>query len=311
MLRSIYRFVLRLHPPRFREHFGDEMLSIFDQTAGGTEEALKLLADGMASLSRQWLLRPQFWYEPFAAVAAQPADGIPSFSTIDPFRPRASAVIQGLLLSIAVFCLTCFAIKYSWIHVLHVRIPEVQFESPQWIPPTASPGKLRGQITQPALEQAPAQPSVPAAAPGAASKASPQAVVAPTVQNPAGKPSAADDLNVSPNSKAAVRTFSRRALPAVVPQDVLESYAGTYLVEGRGGVTISVTLEQGELMLQVGESKHEMAPVSQTRFLVRGAGNCWIEFVTNNEGETDRFDLYQNGQHSSARRQPPPATDRI
>ena len=60
-------------------------------------------------------------------TAQQPAsDGVPSFVTLDPFRPRTAAIIHGLVLSTAVFCLTCFAIRYSWIHVLHVRIREVQ-----------------------------------------------------------------------------------------------------------------------------------------------------------------------------------------
>lgn len=37
------------------------------------------------------------------------------------------------------FSLTCIAIKYSWIHVLNIRIPEVQFQAPQWIPPMPAP----------------------------------------------------------------------------------------------------------------------------------------------------------------------------
>lgn len=139
MFRHLYRCVVYLHPPAFRRRFTDEMLSIFDDTPG-TAAALSLLADGLVSLVRQWVLRPEFQREPAQAIAPQSAtDGVPSFQTLDPFRPRAGAVIHGLVLSTAVFCLTCFAIKYSWIHLLHVRIPEVQFDNPRSASGSAGP----------------------------------------------------------------------------------------------------------------------------------------------------------------------------
>jgi len=131
MLRPLYCCLLRLHPSGFRTRFADEMLSIFDHAAGRAA-AFRLLLDGFLSLARQWTLRPEFWHE-LSSAPQTASDGIPSFYTIDPFRPRAGAVIHGLVLSAAVFCLTCFAIKYSWIRVLHVRIPEVQFDSPRSI----------------------------------------------------------------------------------------------------------------------------------------------------------------------------------
>jgi hypothetical protein len=56
------------------------------------------------------------------------------------------------MLSIAVFSLTCVAIKYSWIHVLHVRIPEVQFQAPQWIPPQASATGVADRTTEPVAQ---------------------------------------------------------------------------------------------------------------------------------------------------------------
>jgi Peptidase family S41 len=137
MLRPLYRCILRLHPPGFRQRFADEMLSIFDHSEGAPAGA-KLLADALLSLVRQWTLRPEFWHE--TSPAPQPApDGIPSFHTLDPFRPRPSAVIHGLVLSTAVFCLTCFAIRYSWINILHVRIREVQAENSQSIPSDSVP----------------------------------------------------------------------------------------------------------------------------------------------------------------------------
>jgi hypothetical protein len=132
MLRAIYRFVLRLHPPSFRRRFGEEILSIFDQS-NAKRVKCRLLVDGLFSLGQQWAFRPDFWHGAPVETAPHLADGVPSFCTLDPFRPRTSAIVHGLVLSTAVFCMTCFAIRYSWIHVLHVRIREVQFESPQSI----------------------------------------------------------------------------------------------------------------------------------------------------------------------------------
>lgn len=160
MLPFFYRMILALHPPQFRRRFSGEMLSIFEQSRGSWS-AVPILLDATASLFRQWTLRPEFWTE-----TSQPApsllDGIPSFSTIDPFRPRASAVVPGLLLSIAVFSLTCVAIKYSWIHVLHVRIPEVQFEAPQWTPPN-NPSDFPAAAPEPQNQQLVANPLTPPA----------------------------------------------------------------------------------------------------------------------------------------------------
>ena len=137
MLRPLYRYMLRLHPPGFRQRFADEMLSIFDHSEGKLARA-KLLADALLSVVRQWTLRPEFW--PEISPAPQPApDGIPSFHILDPFRPRPSAVIQGLVLSTAIFCLTCFAIRYSWINILHVRIREIQAENSQSVQSDSGP----------------------------------------------------------------------------------------------------------------------------------------------------------------------------
>lgn len=162
MLRYLYRCALRLHPPGFRQRFGEEMLSIFDD-AEGRLAAFCLLVDAVASLNRQWLLRPEFWSEMHPVQASEPvADGIPSFSTLEGFRPRPSAVIDGVVLSITLFCLTCFAIRYSWIHVLNVHIPEIQFEPSQWVPSSSGVAASSGE--RPAFEKT----NPPMAAPSAA-----------------------------------------------------------------------------------------------------------------------------------------------
>ncbi|HST10205.1 MAG TPA: hypothetical protein VLL05_07500 [Terriglobales bacterium] len=70
---------------------------------------------------------PEFWHDISRAhVQHTVHEGIPSFHTLDRFRPRTTAIIHGLVLSTAVFSVTCFAIRYNSIHVLHMRMPEIQ-----------------------------------------------------------------------------------------------------------------------------------------------------------------------------------------
>lgn len=198
MLRRIYRCILGLHPPGFRRRFGDEILSIFDQ-AKENLSAFPLLTDSIFSLIRQWTLRPEFWHEKVAAPAQQAAfDGIPSFCTLRPFRPRPAAVVPGLLLSIAVFSLTCVAIKYSWIRVLHIRIPEVQFEAPQWTPPDASATGVADRKTEPVAQN---QAIAPSQTPESASRVVSKAPIPPTVAAKAAKNGAVRSP-ASPQSQA-------------------------------------------------------------------------------------------------------------
>jgi hypothetical protein len=60
MMRGLYQFILRMHPPQFRRRFCDEMLSIFDEVGSG-QSGLGLLIDGVRSFARQWLLRTTSW----------------------------------------------------------------------------------------------------------------------------------------------------------------------------------------------------------------------------------------------------------
>jgi hypothetical protein len=60
MMRTLYRFLVWLHPLEFRVEFGGEMLWIFDEAAV-TVGVLPLLYDALVSLARQWLLRSDAW----------------------------------------------------------------------------------------------------------------------------------------------------------------------------------------------------------------------------------------------------------
>ena len=85
MCRSLYRWLLYLHPPTFRERFAEEMLWIFDE-AEATQGVLRLFADAFVSLLRQWVVRPESWHMPFAA-AVPPTSGASSATfTWKPFE---------------------------------------------------------------------------------------------------------------------------------------------------------------------------------------------------------------------------------
>src|SRR4051794_33562505 len=143
MLRHLYRCAVRLHPPSFRERFGDEMLYIFDQQKRGTLGAFGLVLDSFLSLLRQWTFRPQFEISPPArSVAQSTSKGSLSFATLENFRPRTSAIVHGMVLSILLFCTTAYAIRYSWIHVVNSRILESVFHPNQQTSPSTDPNQF-------------------------------------------------------------------------------------------------------------------------------------------------------------------------
>lgn len=102
MLRWLYIQLIWLHPAPFRWRFGDDMLDDFDRAA--LRDKPRYFADAVASLARQWLLRPEFRRpEPTAATAASLAAGVPLFQTLDTYKPRPAALLHGGLLTILLF----------------------------------------------------------------------------------------------------------------------------------------------------------------------------------------------------------------
>jgi hypothetical protein len=128
MLRVLYRWVLRAHPPYFRERFGDEMQSIFDCAQSPGAE-VGLFVDGVLSLLRQWSLRPQFWEQPNLAAVG---DGAPLFHSLDSFKPRAAALFYGALLSAFVLNGICWTMGYAWNHPIFI-----EFRQPVIRPPAS------------------------------------------------------------------------------------------------------------------------------------------------------------------------------
>jgi hypothetical protein len=126
MLRILYRWVLRAHPPYFRERFGDEMQSIFDRAESPGAE-VGLFVDAVLSLMRQWSLRPQFWEQPNLAAGA---DGVPLFYTFDSSKPRATALVYGALLSAFVLNGVSWTMGYAWNHPIFIEIKQPVISPP-------------------------------------------------------------------------------------------------------------------------------------------------------------------------------------
>lgn len=312
MLRPLYRCILRLHPPAFRARFADEMLSIFDH-AGGTRASLRLLLDGLLSLARQWILRPEFWHHR-PVPAQQPAsDGVPSFLSLDPFRPRTAAVIHALVLSAVVFCLTCFAIRYSWIHVLHVRIPEVQWESTRPVHSSSAPAgsQIQDRPEETSAHSQRQSPVVFPSVPGRrfkvpsgranAAKATRNAVVRPSEQpGPASRGIPAPD---SEEQGALVVTPQTSTSTALVPAPPPQAYAGTYVSQPPDRVTIAIIDDGGRLTVEIaGERKGTLSPLSATKFVAKGVRDCSIEFAPDSNGAIRQLKLFCNGREITAQR---------
>ena len=104
----VYGCLLRLHPRRFRERFGEEMACIFEE-ASATHGSARLLGDALLSLFRQWVRHWAFRPEPQPAAAAKPSGDTPAFYTFDTYTPRRMALIQGGVLSAIFFWTLVFA----------------------------------------------------------------------------------------------------------------------------------------------------------------------------------------------------------
>jgi hypothetical protein len=104
MLRPVNGWLLRLHPARFRERFGEEMLSIFDCARPG--EAARLIVDAFISLIRQWAFRPAFWHERAIESAPWTAQRPPAFYIFQKYKLRGGPLLAGAMLTTIAFTAT-------------------------------------------------------------------------------------------------------------------------------------------------------------------------------------------------------------
>jgi len=105
--RTLYRWLLKLHPAAFQERFGEEMLWIFDEGAE-TQGTLRLLADAFVSLGRQWILRPESWDMPVAATMQTAGRAVGMFSweqfELGEYRLPFYRWMQGGVISLGLLC---------------------------------------------------------------------------------------------------------------------------------------------------------------------------------------------------------------
>ena len=269
MLQKIYKGFLRLHPPYFRDRFGDEMLSIFDQ-AGTTFAKIRLIGDLALSLLRQWGFRPQFCHEPVVADPV-PAGGAPEFLVFDNFRPRTGALIDGAVLSAIVFAVVCFTMGYAWNHPVLIQIVQ-----PYW---RISRGAVASQ-TSPSRSPSPA----------------PIATESPFYIEEGRVVLVFPSTRVNTNPDAAV-------LPPMtnLTGQTLGSYAGIYKTDA--GQDIVVRLTPTEFTIQeTGSAPLALTPISATQFVSRTRHDYVVSFRANQSGAFDSLEITRNGARITARR---------
>ena len=277
MLERLYRCAVRLHPSSFRRRFGDEMLYIFDQQKG-TLAALGVMLDCVFSLLRQWASQL-----PAAPLLNPVENHIPSFETLDTFRPRASAIINGTVLSLILFCMTVFAIRYSWIHVLNLRIREIAVVPSQQVYSQASPSHSAGTSTQPLTRY---------------SKKSSERLQVDVIPTEAERTQTEINASASPRTPAApVRTRG------VVIWLRLELYVGKY-ISNSPPAKISIRIEGDHLSLTAaGHPRLALSPVSPTRFVIVGAESSYVDFTPDDLGGIRCLSLGESGNVITAQRQ--------
>jgi hypothetical protein len=272
--------------------FGEEMLSIFDSTKRRWPRFL-LLMDSILSLTRQWTLRQEFWNElPIVSGKQVALDGMPCFSTLDPFRPRAAALIHGLVLTAALFIVTCYAIRYSWIRVLDIRVPALEFEGSPSARPSTTLSELRG-VSGSEKRQKRMPPASQSRTSSAHLYVEPLPVEAEVTAETMVERPKTRTSNSSPGTP----------VPVVGSLEIrLRSYAGTFLSRSPR-ITISIEIRGDELVMKrEGLPERTLLPLSQTTFLVEHSEGSEVEFASESDGKFQRLELFEPGRRITARR---------
>lgn len=291
MLRSLYRTVLHLHPPFFRQRFADEMLSIFDE-AESTGQRLGLLFDGLTSLARQWGLRPHFWEEPATGATA---NGAPLFYSQGRSMPRTAALAYGALMSALVLQGVCWTMGYAWNHPRYMNI------RPGYGPHGRVPEKFLHE--QPLnLPPRPAEPSL--------TTDQGRVLLIFNLHKPAATPgqSSSEDGNKS-KPTASLSIPSSSAPPAapiiglsLVSEELLP-YTGSYVGTDPDRAQVKVTMDNGRLQLEVaGQFRSQLLLVSNPQLMGCGIADCWVHFDTRGDGFFNRLEIHNRGHEIVAYR---------
>lgn len=201
----------------------------------------------------------------------------PSFESVAAFRPRTLAMVHGSLLSLVLLFTSVFAIRYSWIHVLNLRFPEVVVNTTQ--PLNGDSAKL-SEYRQ--LDVIPAEPADPRSKTVASTSARP--VVGPAVP-------------AAPIPSRGVTIW-------------LEPYVGKYVsINPPAKIWIRVEndpLRGDRLSLSLAAESHSglaLSPVSSTRFVIVGLGDGYVNFTSDAQGRVSWLSLVVGGKVIAAQRQ--------
>jgi hypothetical protein len=309
MLRFVYRWLLRLHPARFRERFAEEMMSIFDHAAE-KQAAAKLLVDGFISLLRQWTMRSEYWEEKATGRAHSAANGVPLFYTFESFKPRTSALIDGGILAVVLFCAVCLVLRYNWTHPVSIPFNGSQFESSWDVEPSATSLLSPAGATSINPQQQQISPEferrTPKAVPPTFGRPVPPQPPTPgTLSDTRPRDRFGTEVPPHPVMSAAAPSSPPSVAHTIFPpnlrEEKLKSYAGVYATDPPNELTILITAEDGQLAIEVaGEPKHILVPTSGTKFVVSGATDTRIDFVRNYDRAEYELDIYRNGYHLTA-----------
>ena len=309
MLRLLYCWLLRFHPARFRERFGEEILSIFDHIEGRAAAA-GLLADAFISLLRQWTMRSEYWEEKAAVSVPAGVGGFPVFYTLESFKPRKSALIGGAVLTWIVCSAVFLAIRHSKIH--SVYLPSVSFESaassnaqlPEGAPnlsPTQASVRPRTQAsvrphTQAIIESGTNTPEADRVRLGR--RIPPEANSSAEVSEPREQTRlrASDTLHRNITTTPPVQSLSQPFVSTNISRENPFSYVGEYSTDAPGKFSVLITAEDGHLMIEIpGEQKSMLIPVNGTRFAFCETQNNWVEFMKHDNGAAYGLRIYRNG----------------
>jgi hypothetical protein len=300
MLRVFYRWILRFHPARFRERFGDEMLSIFDHIEG-REPTAELVADAFISLVRQWTIRSEYWEEKETVSVPAGASGLPVFYTLESFRPRKSALLGGALLTWIACSAVFFILSHSRVH--SVYLPSVRFESATTSDvqlPTSTPNLPHTQASTRPGTQAIAESGMNSQDADRtrlqrriSSEANSSARVSESREQ--ARLTASDTLQQNMATRPPVQSLRRPFVPTNTSRETLLSYLGAYSTDEPDKLTVVITAEEGHLVIEIpGEQKSTLVPVHGTRFAFSEArSNC--EFMKHDDGDVYGLRIGGNG----------------
>ncbi len=309
MLRRVYGWIIRLHPRRFRDRFGPQMLSIFDDSQESIS-APRLLADGAVSVARQWALRSRSGIAETAEPVPWSADGAPVFYILGDYRPRTSSLITGGMLTLVAFCAVWLVSEYTWTHPVFMPLVTVQFDAgPALKTPVESPvSALPLQAIVSSSNEVISARSRPQSAPTAA-EPSPMPLVdhsvsQPPVSAPVTKTQASAAFAASGASHA-TKTAAPVIVPAV-PERTLLSYTGLYTTGPPNALHIAVTADGGRLAIQIaGEASTRLAALGGTDFMFFDSESDLVEFIKHGHGPAYDLVVCRNGRRLTAHRARP------